>query len=87
MQTLIVCRAAWNLGVDRSQCVEMESNNARKWSRHLLVCFPGYAFHSAREVGSFVKQAVMKHHNASKLHVVSPTQKDASFIDPSVYSR
>lgn len=79
-----VCRAIWSMPVERSAVIEMESCHPNKWSRHLLVGLPGCAFLSAQEAGAFVKDAVLKHRDASKL-LVQSTQ--VSFVDASVYSR
>lgn len=50
------CRRNWDLVVDRSRIVELDSSTEEKFSRHLIFKVQGYAFESNVEVGGFVNR-------------------------------
>lgn len=51
-----VCRDLWDIALEQSNIVELDSSTDVKFSKHLIVKIPGHAFEDNSAVGSFVHQ-------------------------------
>lgn len=49
------CRQRWQIQLDRTQIIELESSTPAKWSRHLIVWLPGCGFKHNGHMGRFVE--------------------------------
>ena len=80
------CRRKCPAQVTHEQVFETDSSTDTKWSRHLLVRIPGYAFASNAEVGAFVRR-MLASSDAAKLNVLDEKGERVVFVDMAVYSR
>ncbi len=52
---VLSCRQRWGIQLQRHHIAELESSTPAKWSRHLIVRLPGFAFKHNGHVGRFVE--------------------------------
>ncbi|CAG9466369.1 unnamed protein product [Pedinophyceae sp. YPF-701] len=73
--------------VSHADVLEMDSSQSAKFSRHVVVAVPGWAFASSGDAGLFVKHLLGLPEGKRFLAVDDEHGKTVSIVDTSVYSR